>query len=162
MTSYIPSHYLRNFIFRHVFGMQLAQGSVIYSGTEFRAPRKIRIGRHSIIGNGCLLDGRRGLEIGENVNISSGVWIWTLHHDVQSPDFSVTGATTIIHDRAWLCSRSTVLPGVEIGEGAVVASGAVVTKDVSPFTIVGGVPAKVIGKRTEDLSYKLEEGLPFI
>ena len=161
-VSYIPSHYLRNIIFRHIFGMQIAQGGVIYSGSEFRAPRKIRIGRNSIVGNGCLLDGRSGLEIGSNVNISSGVWIWTLHHDVQSPDFALAGGKTIIHDRVWLCSRSTILPGVVIGEGAVVASGAVVTKNVPPYTIVGGVPAKIIGKRTESISYELEGGLPFI
>jgi acetyltransferase-like isoleucine patch superfamily enzyme len=162
IISYIPSHYLRNFTFRHVFGMQIAKGCVIYSGSEFRAPKKIRIGRNSIVGNGCLLDGRRGLEIGSNVNISSGVWIWSLHHDVQSPIFSVVGGKTIIHDRVWLCCRSTLLPGIEIGEGAVVASGAVVTKNVAPYTIVGGVPARVIGKRTENLNYELEGGLPFI
>lgn len=162
MVSGIPSHFLRNFFYRQLFGMRLAQSSVIYSGTEFRSPKLIQIGQHSIIGNGCLLDGRSGLEIGDNVNISSGVWIWTLHHDVQSPDFAITGAKTIIHNRAWLCSRSTILPGVIIGEGAVVASGAVVTKNVPPFTIVGGVPAKIIGKRNEHLTYELEGGLPFI
>lgn len=161
-TSVIPSHFLRNFIYRNVFGMNIASGGVIYSGTEFRSPKLIHIGRNSIIGNGCLLDGRSGLEIGDNVNISSGVWIWTLHHDVQSHDFAITGAKTVIHNRVWLCSRSTILPGVVIGEGAVVASGAVVTKDVPPFAIVGGIPAKIIGKRSENLTYELEGGLPFI
>jgi acetyltransferase-like isoleucine patch superfamily enzyme len=162
ITSHIPSHLLRNFLFQNFFGMNIAQGGVIYGGTEFRSPRLIHIGRHSIVGNNCLLDGRSGLEIGDNVNISSGVWIWTLHHDVQSPDFAITGAKTIIHNRVWLCSRSTILPGVVIGEGAVVASGAVVTKDVPPYAIVGGIPAKVIGTRNKDLSYVLEGGLPFI
>jgi acetyltransferase-like isoleucine patch superfamily enzyme len=162
MASYIPSHFIRNFTYRTVFGMTILKGGVIYSGTEFRDPRKILVGINSIIGNGCLLDGRGGLEIGSNVNISSGVWIWTHHHDVQSPDFAITGGKTTIHDRVWLCSRCTILPGVVIGEGAVVASGAVVAKDVPPFSIVGGVPAKVIGKRSDKLTYELGVGLPFI
>lgn len=161
-VSILPSQYLRVLFFRYLFGMRIAKGGVIYSGSEFRAPQKITIGRNSIVGNNCVLDGRRVLEIGSNVNISSGVWIWTLHHDVQSPIFAVVGDKTIIHDRVWLCSRSIILPGVEIGEGAVVASGAVVTKDVPPYTVVGGTPAKIIGKRTKNLIYELEGGVPFI
>lgn len=158
----IPSQSLRVLLLRQVFGMQIAKGCVIYGGSEFRAPRKIRIGANTIIGNGCLLDGRNGLEIGRNVNISSGAWIWTMHHDVNSPTFAEMGDKTVIKDRAWICSRSTLLPGVEIGEGAVVATGAVVTKDVPAFAIVGGIPAKVIGSRSKDLNYELGAGLPFI
>lgn len=162
ITSNIPSQFLRKAILSKLFGMKISAGATIYCGTEFRAPSKITIGVNSIVGNDSLLDGRRGLIIGNNVNISSGVWIWTLHHDVQSPDFAVTGGETIINDRVWLCSRSTILPGVTVGEGAVVASGAVVTKDVPPFAIVGGIPARIIGKRTDRLEYELTSGLPFI
>lgn len=162
VTSHLPSQYFRKAILSKLFGMKIASSATIYGGTEFRAPSKISIGENSIIGNNSLLDGRRGLMIGSNVNISSGVWIWTLHHDVQSPEFAVAGGETTIGARVWLCSRSTLLPGVKIGEGAVVASGAVVTKDVPPYAIVGGVPAKIIGKRTENLKYILSDGLPFI
>lgn len=158
----IPSQIIRMFLLRRVFGMKIAEGATIYGGSEIRAPKEISIGKNSIVGNACLLDGRRQIEIGANVNISSGVWIWSLHHDVNSPDFSVVGGKVEIGDRAWLCSRCTVLPGVRIGEGAVVASGAVVAKDVAPFTIVGGLPAKEIGRRTENLTYQLDKGLPFI
>lgn len=56
-------------------------------------------------------------------------------------------SSVAIGDYAWICCRSIILPGITIGEGAVVASGAIVTKDVPPYTIVGGTPAKIIGYR---------------
>lgn len=62
----------------------------------------------------------------------------------------------IISDRAWIAYRAIILPGVTIGEGAVVGAGAVVMKDVEPYTIVGGNPAKVIKKRSLDLDYTLK------
>lgn len=142
--------------------MQIEPGAVIYGGTEFRAPNKIHIGQNSIVGNDCLLDGRSELFIGQNVNISSGVWIWTQHHDMQSSNFDIVGDKVTINDRVWLCSRSIILPGVVVGEGAVVASGAVVSRDVPPFAIVGGIPAKIIGTRTRELTYQLGDSVPFI
>ena len=65
------------------------------------------------------------------------------------------GGLVVIIDRAWISCRVVILPGVTVGEGAVVAAGAVVTKNVPPYTIVAGVPAKEVGKRTKDLRYKL-------
>jgi len=71
------------------------------------------------------------------------------------------GAPVIIEDYAWVSSRTTLLPGVTIGKGAVVAAGAVVTKSVEPYTVVGGVPAKKIGERSKELNYKLSSSVPF-
>lgn len=70
-----------------------------------------------------------------------------MNHDYNDENFCGKGAPTEIGEYAWICSRSIILPGVKIGKGAIVASGAIVTKDVPPFTIVGGVPAQIIGKR---------------
>ena len=95
----------------------------------------------------CLLDARKGLIIRKNAVIAYEAVIWSLNHDYNDKYFCGKGALTEIGEYAWICSRSIILPGVKVGEGAVVASGAVVTKDVPPYTIVGGVPAKVIGKR---------------
>ena len=162
IISYIPSHIIRNFFYRYIFRVKMGKGVTIYSGVEMRSPWKVEIGENSIIGNDCLLDGRRGLKIGKNVNISSGVWIWTLHHDPQSPTFAAVGDKVVIGDFVWLCSRSTVLPGVKVGEGAVLAASGVAVKDIPSYVIVGGVPAKEIAKRSKELTYCTNYRVPFV
>lgn len=107
----------------------------------------LQIGEGSSIGFRNHLDCRSGLEIGKNVCLASDVTIWTLHHDYNDVHFSAKGGKVTIGDYAWLCSNCIILPGVTIGEGAVVAAGAVVCKDVEPWTVVGGVPAKKISER---------------
>ena len=161
LTGHVPSHRIRLGIYRSCFGLTVGEGTVIYHGCEIRSPEKIAVGAHSAIGDSCILDGRSGLTIGNSVNLSTGVWIWTLQHDHRDKDFGCVGAPVVIEDHAWLSCRTVVLPGVTIGRGAVVAAGAVVTKDVEPFTIVGGVPAKKIGERRRDLDYKLEGYIHF-
>lgn len=154
--SYTPSHRLRNFIYRHVCGMNLCEDAVIYYGTEVREPSRITIGRGSIIGDHSILDARNGIIIGENVVFSSDVKIWTEQHDHRDPFFRCSTQnhnSVIIDDRAWIGSHTVILHSVHIGEGAVVAAGAVVTHDVPPFSIVAGVPAKMIGERNRDLKY---------
>lgn len=78
-----------------------------------------------------------------------------MQHDPQCPNFGVESAPVVIEDYAWLSCRSIILPGVTVGKGAVVAAGAVVTKSVESYTIVGGIPAKPIGKRNPNLDYVL-------
>jgi maltose O-acetyltransferase len=78
-----------------------------------------------------------------------------LEHDVHSDTHADKGGDVIIGDHAWIASRVTILPGVRIGDGAVVASNSVVTKDVPSMAIVGGVPARVIGQRRSRLEYRL-------
>lgn len=130
-------------------GMKLARNVRFYQGFHIRAPQLIRIDDHVTIGPKCLLDGRRGLHICHHAVIAYDAIIWTLNHDYNDSHFSTKGREVEIGPYAWICSRSVILPGINIGEGAVVASGAVVTKDVPPYTVVGGVPAKVIGKREQ-------------
>lgn len=80
-VSQVPSHHFRSFVYRYIYCMDLAPKVVVYYGAEMREPYKIKIGRGSIIGDRAILDGRNGLEIGENVNFSSNVSIWTEQHD---------------------------------------------------------------------------------
>jgi len=116
----------------------------------------VQLGHNSIINRNVLLDGRMGLTIGNNVSISEGVAIFTLEHDPNCPEFTHCGAPIVIHDRAFIGARAIILPGVTLNEGSVVAAGAVVTHDVAAYTIVGGVPAKPIGERCTDLTYRLD------
>lgn len=117
-------------------------------GFRLRKMTNIRIGKVSNINPDCMIDSRGGtVSIGNYVDISPQVNIWTLQHDMNSPNFNTIGAKVIIEDYVWIGSRVTLLPGVCIGEGAVVATGAVVTKSVDAWSMVGGVPAKKIGVR---------------
>jgi len=158
----LPSHLARVALYRALLGIEVAPRARIYGGAEIWDGRQIRIGPGSSIGSRAILDGRGGIEIGADVNLSSEVAIWTMQHDVRDPEFGVTTAPVRVGDRAWLSFRATVLPGVTIGEGAVVAAGAVVTRDVPEFTIVGGVPAEPIGERPRDLRYSLGPATPFV
>jgi acetyltransferase-like isoleucine patch superfamily enzyme len=157
----LPSQHLRHWLYRRVFHLTLGRDSVIYNSCEIRNPRGITIGDFTSIGDQCTLDGRGGLTIGNSVNFSTGVWIWTMQHQVNDPEFGCESAPVVIEDFAWISCRAVVLPGVRIGKGAVVAAGAVVTKDVEPFAVVGGVPAKKIGERSRDLRYRLKSGMHF-
>lgn len=143
-------------------GLRIADGSSIHWRAEFYAPERIRVGSHSTIGDRAFLDGREGLRIGDNVNIGSAVSIYTREHDPQSPWFEEKGGPVCIEDYAWIASHAIVLPGTTVGRGSIVAAGAVVTKDVEEFTIVGGVPALAIGKRTRDLRYQLGYAKRFV
>lgn len=124
-------------------------------GVEVFSPARLAVGRNTIVGPGCLLDARGGLTLGENVNVGGGTRFMTAKHDVQDPDFVARFDPVVVEDRVWIALGATVLGGVTIGEGAVVAANATVTSDVAPFTIVAGTPAAPIGTRTRDLRYEL-------
>jgi len=155
----VPLRILRDTCYR-ILGMKIGAGSLIYLGQEIRSPRRIEIGSDTSIGHGCKLDGRYGIRIGDHVNFSSEVMVWTLQHDMNDSGFRMSGGAVVIGDYAWISARAIILPGRTIGEGAVVAAGAVVTKDVEPYAIVAGVPAKKIGERTRDLDYSVCNGNP--
>lgn len=159
----VPSHFLRRFFYRS-FGMKFGSKATIYSGAEIRRPEWIEIGAGSIVGNGAILDGRLGIRIGANVNISTGVWIWTVQHDYKDPKFGDIGGAVEVGDHAWISCRAVILPGVKIGEGAVIAAGAVVSRDVEPYSVVAGIPAKKVAERPRNIDYFLGNGspIPFI
>ena len=159
-VEYIPTQAVWHAAYR-VCGMTIGRGSVIYHGCEIRAPRAVHIGSWTSIGDHAILDGRGGLTIGDSVNFSTGVWVWTAEHAVNDSAFGYSVAPVVIEDYAWISCRAVVLPGVTVGRGAVVAAGAVVTKSVAAYDVVGGVPAKPIGRRSRDLDYKLTSGLAF-
>lgn len=147
------SRRVRHAFLRHWLG-RLGKDTFISRNVKFRSIQNIFIGEGCVINPDVLLDGRGGkVVIGNYVDIAQETNIWTQSHETDN--HQTIGADTVIGDFAWIGSRVTILPGVTIGDNAVCAAGAVVTKDVPSNAIVAGVPAKVIGtrKRTED--YKL-------
>lgn len=141
--------------------MKLDPKATVYGWRDIRRPDQIEIGRGAVIGFWATLDGRRGIKIGPDVNISSEAALMTLQHDPGAPDFGTRGGPIVIEERAWISFRATILPGVTVGRGAVVAANATVTKDVEPFTIVAGTPAKAIARRPEALEYHLDGPAPW-
>jgi maltose O-acetyltransferase len=179
LMGYIPSHTIRLFLYRHLFRIAIGKDSSIHWRAEFNLPSGVEIGHNTIIGNDAFLDGRfkrvwkggegkieryindflhpkkRPLKIGNNVSIAGEVRIYTMEHDIDDPHFQEIEGNVTIDDYVVIGTRVTILPGVHIGKGAVIASGAVVTKNVEPYTVVGGVPAREIKKRSEDVDYTL-------
>jgi len=154
-VGYIPLHSIRNSCYL-LAGIKMGKGSVIHMWARFFQPKNIKIGRDTIIGDNCFLDGRALLSIGNHVAIASQVLIYNSQHNIDAEDFKAIEKPVEIEDYVFIGARAIILPGVKIGKGAVVASGAVVTKDVPPMMVVGGVPAKEIRKRKlEKLNYKL-------
>lgn len=153
--GYVPSHYFRRFFYRF-WGIKIGSGSTIHMGAVFYYPLNIAIGNDSIIGENVVLDGRDKLTIGNHVDIASEVMIYNAQHDINDENFKAITAPVTIEDYVFIGPRAIILPGVTVKKGAVVGAGAVVTKDVEEFKIVGGVPAKEIGERAnKNPTYKL-------
>lgn len=157
-VSTIPSVHLRKAIYK-LLGASIGPNVVFHFKTEIRGIQRLAVGGGTVVGDNALLDARQGLTIGRNVNISSNVSIYTLQHDHRDPEFrNVKGrkASVEIDDRAWVSSNVIVLPGVHIGEGAVCCAGCVVTKDVEPYAVVAGIPAKKVNERPRNLTYEFD------
>lgn len=132
-------------------GFQIGNGTIM-AGTPTitgvgNLYSRLKIGRNCFLNFGCCLDLSADIFINDNVSFGQEVMVLTNTHEVG--DQNQRAAQLIaypvhIHDGAWLGARSIILPGVTIGRGAIIAAGAVVTKDVEENTMVGGVPAVVI------------------
>ena len=154
-SGWCPLWTWRRLIYR-LSGLQIGRGSKIHVFARFFEPKNITIGQDSIVGEHAFLDGRARLTIGNHVDIASQVLIYNPEHDINDPNFTAKNAPVEIGDYVFIGPRAVILPGVSIGRGAVVAAGAVVTKNVPAGAIVGGVPAAKIGERgLKELNYRL-------
>lgn len=140
---------------------QLGKRSYIDYRTYFRYPSKISIGDDVWINRGCrffasYLIKEAVIRVGNHVAFGPEVCILGAGHDPRFSHLPDTAASVIVENHCWIGGRAVLLPGVHIGEGAVVAAGSVVTRDVPPWNIVGGVPARFIKQR------KLEDGVTHI
>jgi len=160
IISRIPFYGIRNFYYKLILGVKLGEGSSIHMGAFF-VEGKLSMGLNSVINRNCHLDCRGSIFVGDNVSISPDCSLITASHVVNSSDFKYIEGRIIINNYVWIGTRAMILPNVELGEGAVVCAGAVVSKDVPPYTVVGGVPAREISKRSKDLNYSCNYLIPF-
>jgi maltose O-acetyltransferase len=155
LVGRIPIRKLRRIYLLEWLG-KMGVGTGVQIGCRFLNGRKVHLGMRNVINFGCLFDGRKyHIRTGDDVSIGPEASILTLGHDPHSPELADRGGDVVIGDRVWIGYRAIILPGVTIGEGAVVGAGAVVTKDVEPFMIVAGNPAKKIGERNRHVNYRL-------
>lgn len=153
-VSKIPSYALRKLFYKYLYGMKIGKNTHLQMGLRVYAPWKIKIGSNCSIGHDSFLDGRRGIDIGNNVDIAGRVQIITLGHDVDDPEYKTLGAAVHIENHASIFTGASILPGRVVAEGSVIALGAVVTKNTEPWTVYAGNPAKKIRKRKiNNLSY---------
>jgi len=155
ICGWIPFHFIRNSIYR-LAGIKIGAGSTIHTGCRFFQSNKIKIGKDTSVGDRCFLDGREEITIGSHTSIASQVLIYNSEHNINDEWFGANEQPVVIGDYVFIGPRAVILPGVKIGDGAVVAAGAVVSKDVLKGEIVGGVPAKKIADRQlKDYHYRL-------
>lgn len=161
VVNKIPFPTVRLALYRAA-GMRIGSGSNIMMHVRVMAPQGIEIGDHCVIGEFAWLDGRAvrvgegpGLKIGNNVNVGARTVFIPGGHLPDSADFLGLPEKTFVEDNVWITMNCTILYGLTVGEGAVVSAASLVNKDVAPYTMVGGVPAKYLKDRTRDLSYTL-------
>ena len=141
-----PFRYYRSVVLR-VWGARIGRRCAIAAGAKIWAPWNLTVGNYVAVANGAELYGVAPIVLGDHSTISQDAYICTASHDIASKSKPLVFKPVCIGSFSWVCARAIVLPGVTVGEGAVAGAGAVVTKDVAPWTVVGGSPAKVIGKR---------------
>lgn len=130
----------------NLFGAKVLPGSM-HPSVQVWAPWNLQIGLGCAISEKVNLYCVSPITIGRNVTISREAFICTASHDITSSNMELIHFPIVVEDYAWICSRAFIGPGVTIGKGAVVAACAVVTKDVAPWTVVGGNPARYIKDR---------------
>ena len=150
LPGLIPA-WLRYGFYKLMF-RRLESFALIYPGVRFTHSYGIRAGQSFSINSGALIDGRGGVTIGDHVMIGPYAVIVSSDHDFRQSEKPMTACDHIlkpvtIGNDVWIGAKAVVCAGVTIGDGAVVAAGAVVTENVEDFEIVGGVPARMISRR---------------
>lgn len=136
----------KRFLLR-LFGAKIAPTAVVYSSARVYYPANLVMEAYSCLASDVDCYNVAPIKIGANTTVSQGAYLCTASHDISDPLNHLITAPIVIEDQAWIAAGAFVGMGVIIGQGAVVGARAVVFKDVEPWTIVGGNPAKFIKKR---------------
>lgn len=138
-------HGWRRFLLR-CFGAKLGKCNV-YPKATIWAPWNLRCGDRVGIADGAIIYNTSLLSVEDHATISQEAYICGATHDYEQPGFPLISFEMIIGRYAWIAARASVLPGVRVGDGAVLALGSVATKDMEPWTIYAGVPARSLKPR---------------
>jgi len=130
-----------------MFGAEIGKGCVIKSSCELWQPWNLTMGDYVALSEHVVCYTVAKIAIGSQTTISREAFLCCASHDVTSPIMELTYAPIVIGSNAWIAARAIIMPGRRVGDGAVVAAGAVVVTDVEPWTVVGGNPARVLKNR---------------
>jgi putative colanic acid biosynthesis acetyltransferase WcaF len=146
VSSWLPGSGHRRLLLK-LFGARIGVGVVIKPNVRIKFPWRLEIGDHTWIGEEAWIDNLALVTIGSNVCISQGAYLCTGSHDWSSPTFDLIVKPITIGDGAWVAAKSTVGPGVTVGEGAVLGLASTTSKDLDPWSIYSGAPAEFEKKR---------------
>jgi putative colanic acid biosynthesis acetyltransferase WcaF len=141
-----PAHVWRAWLLR-CFGAQLGPHCHIYAGARIWAPWNLHCADVVAIADGAEIYNEALISIGSHATISQQAYLCSASHDAHDPAFPLIAAPISIGARAWICARATVMPGVSVGDGAVLALGAVATHNLDAWTVYGGLPARKLSER---------------
>lgn len=136
----------RRFLLR-LFGARIGRGASVYPSCRIWAPWNLEMGDFSSLSHNVDCYSVDRICIGQHAAVSQYSFLCTASHDIADPHLRLMTSPILIGDRAWVCAGVFVGPGIVLHEGAVAAARSVVVKDVGPWTVVGGNPAKVIKRR---------------
>lgn len=153
IEALIPFHVLRVVFFK-ALGFKLDVGASIGKGFKFYVLSNLMIGKFSIVNRSCIFDNRDKIIIGDNVNVARNVKIFTGYHDLDAPFFDFNKKPVLIHDYVVVLNSVIINPGTILRKGVVVLPGSVISGDTEEFMIYGGVPARPVRRRFENLQYQ--------
>ena len=151
VQSPLPGSVLRKLLLR-AFGAKIGIGVVIKQRVTVKFPWRLDVGDHSWIGEGVWIDNLDRVNLGDNVCISQGAYLCTGSHNWSSQEFDLITKPISVNDGAWICAKSNIGPGVNIGKGAVISMGATITGDVADMQIIKANGEQGLRKMTSDLS----------
>lgn len=154
VVSKLPSVAARMWFYRHVMGFDIASSATIFLGARFHCAGGLYLGDRSVVNENCRLDPRGQLTIENDSILAAEVTILTADHDPGDPSFQAARVRPVrIGHHVFVGTRAMILAGVSVGDGAVIGAGSVVTRSVPAYSIVAGSPARIIGKRPENVDY---------
>ena len=129
------------------FGAKVKWSSNVLPSCRIWQPWKLEMGEYTCLSQNVDCYSADWIRIGDQATVSQDAFLCTASHDISNVNMELTTAPIEIGPQSWICARAVVLPGVKVGEGGVVGCAAVVAKDVDPWTVVGGNPAKFLNVR---------------